>query len=341
MVAGAVAIVLLVNGLQIGLPQPAFVQDGSAWVPARAVLTAAGYEVRWEQEGNYILLLGADPPATIYLERSEVLIGELSERLTPPPRRVNGTFYLPATFFRLLAFEVQWEPEAKTLRLRKHAQKPRAVTISELIDEPLAYLGQRVQLACEYVELPGPGKRDCLVQDRKQTIRCILPASGPGASPGETIRGAIGVRINVIGRVKLSKFGSIYLDILELHQANGGAALSCVLNTDRARYRRDQTVLVEFAAYNQTRQAIKLGEPVTASLSIKDDSGGEVWRQGLVLPPSIVPGETELLSFRWESETDIKSGGYVLALESDMELWAHQVCFRIDEDVKRKDMPPR
>lgn len=341
MPAGVVAIILLVNGLQIGLPQPAFVQDGSAWVPARAVLAAAGYEVQWQQEGNCVLLSGAEPPATIHLQRAELVIGDRSERFSPPPRRVQGTLYLPAAFFRLLGFEVQWKSETKTLRLSRRPQEPSAVTIGELKAEPLAYIGQRVRLGCEYAESPGPGQRQFLVQDPEGEIRCVLPASGAGASPGEAIRGAGGVRIDVTGAVRLSKSASIYIDILELNRATGVAALSCGLNTDRATYHRAQPVLVEFAACNQTREALGLGADVIARLSIKHEAGPEVWQQELALPASMEPGETELVSFRWEPGPEVEPGGYVLELESDTELWAHQVCFRIEQGVKREGMPER
>ncbi len=341
MPAGAVAIILLVNGLQIGLPQPAFVQDGAAWIPGRAVLAAAGYEVQWQQEGNCVLLAGAEPPATIYLDRSEVVIGDRSERLRPPPRRVKGTLYLPVALFRLLGFEVEWEPEAKALRLSKWEQARGVVTIGELKADPPAYIGRRVRLGCEYVTLPGPGQRECLVQDREEMLRCVLPASGAGPSPGEAIRGAIGGRIDVMGEVRLFKSASMYIDILELHPTSGIAALSCGLNTDRASYPRGQVVLVEFSACNQTREAIGLGADVTAHLSIRDDAGGEVWQQELALPASMEPGETELASFRWEPGADVKPGRYVLGLESDMELWAHQACLRIEGSELRGGVPGR
>ncbi len=80
---------------------------------------------------------------------------------------------------------------------------------------------------------------------------------------------------------------------------------------------------------------------VKARLKIKDEAGREVWQQELRLPASIESGETELVSFRWEPGPEVEPGGYVLQLESDTELWAHQVCFRIEQGVKREGMPER
>ena len=99
-------------------------------------------------------------------------------------------------------------------------------------------------------------------------------------------------------------------------------------------------MLVDFSACNQTRDAIGLGADVRARLTIRNDAGGEVWQQELALPASMEPEETELASFRWEPGADVKPGRYVLGLESDMELWAHQACFRIERSELREEGVP-
>ncbi len=354
MLAGAVAVILLLNGLQIGLPQPAFVQDGRAWVPARAVLAAAGYRVQYLADRNCMVVSGHGPTATIYLNSRQVTLGQENRTLDGLPRHINGTLYLPAGFFPLIGMAMQWDAETKSLHLHTQRRAPVNVTIRQLKDEPFRYLGCCVQVLGEYAGPPPAGRSDWRLRGRYQLISCVFGEIEPVAAlPQPPLALPCGYRLEVVGKVGMSRDAALYLDILEIQQPPGLAALTCILSTARATYRPGEQVLIEVELSNHTDHPIELGSAVSAQLTIAKRSNlqyragqassptAQLWEQPLALPDAIQPGDTQVLTYRWAPDKEVEAGDCLLDLYTNTELWAHQWCFTIQDTLSAEGAQQR
>jgi len=360
MPAGAVAVILLLNGLQIGLPQPAFVQDGRAWLPARAVLTAAGYGVQYLADRNCMVVSGQGPTATIYLNSRQVTLGQENRTLAAAPRQINGTLHVPAGFFPLIGMALQWDAETKSLHLRTQQRTPVNVTIRQLKADPFRYLGRCVEVLGEYAGAPPAGRSDWRLRGRYELISCMFGEISPVAAlPQPPLALPCGYRLEVVGKVCMSKDAALRLDILEIQQPPGLAALTCILSTARATYRPGEQVLIEVELSNHTDHPIELGSSVSAQLTIAKRSNlqyragiegyplqrsepgvgrasrptAQLWEEPLVLPDAIQPVDTQVLTYRWVPDKQAEPGDYLLELYTNTELWAHQWCFTIQDTL--------
>jgi hypothetical protein len=110
-VTAAIAVALLINGVQIWLPRPAVLVGGAVWVPARAVCTQRGVDVTTTGSGaDRRLVLGVAGKSTSF-------------RLSPTPAAgaatlLSGTAYLPArTLATTLHGVVRWNADARILEM--------------------------------------------------------------------------------------------------------------------------------------------------------------------------------------------------------------------------------
>jgi len=333
MPATAAAVILLLNGLQIALPRPAFIQDGRAWVPARAVLQAAGYQVQLAADGTTLDLQRPGQAATVHLHTGRIVVGRDTKTLEPPPRNIQGALYLPAAIFPIIGMKMQWDAEAKALRLNTAQEVPTPVTIRELKDDPFRYLGRTVKLAAECTGTPHrTGSRQVcagrwLVRGKYDAISCEL-VQGQSAS---TLPPALphGYRLDIVATVRMYKDASLYLDIIELHEATGIGALTITITTDRAVYRQGEPLLVEVELANLTERPLQLAASGTPHLSISNRNNEQFWSQIIWFPATMQAAETQVLAFSWRPPPDIPPGDYVLDLYTNTEQWAHQWCFTI------------
>ncbi len=334
MPAGAVAVILLLNGLQIGLPQPAFVAQGRAWVPARSVLVAADCRVEYLAERNCLVVSGHGPTATIRLDSGQVSLGEQSRTLDDPPRQLNGTLYLPAGFFKLIGMGMQWDAESKSLRLQTRRRFPVSVTVRQLKDDPFQYLGRCVRVLGEYAGPPPAGQSDWRLRDRYELMPCVFGETGAAAAAPRLPLGLpCGYRVEVVAIVRMSKAATLYLDLLQIQQPAGLAGLSCVVSTARAGYRPGEPVLIEVELSNHTEHGIELPPTAKVYLSLADSDNRQLWQQALAVPEAVAAGATRFLRYRWAPDRQVATGRYLLELHSNTELWAYQWCFRIEEQA--------
>ena len=102
------ALVLMINGVQVELPAPAYLIGDYAFVPARAVFEKLGRQVHWDGAAQ-TLTVSAEGCAGYVLTvgRSEaVLAGGLLDRsplvLPAPPRIIGDLLYVPVRAVALI-----------------------------------------------------------------------------------------------------------------------------------------------------------------------------------------------------------------------------------------------
>ncbi len=139
----ALAIVLLINGVQITTPQPAILWGGAAWVPAKAVCTRVGAEVALESPGGLKLVAG-DRVCRLPLART---VADLSHN--PVALLIRGTAYVQAKVLAaLFKGRCAWSPATRTLALTVPWLGPpvEAAGAAQIVADPLSWYGRPVTL---------------------------------------------------------------------------------------------------------------------------------------------------------------------------------------------------
>jgi len=91
---GALAVALLLNGVQIVLPAPAFVDQGRTWAPARAVFERLGHKVQWNAAVQSMAIQLPGHAVVLQPGAAPILDGH-PLRTDLAARMVGGTIYLP------------------------------------------------------------------------------------------------------------------------------------------------------------------------------------------------------------------------------------------------------
>lgn len=327
---GAVAVILLLNGLQIAMPAPAFVLEGRAWLPARAVMSAAGWQVSYDAARDLLLLDdGPGPAAQIHGASSEATVGGQARSISAAPRRVADTLYLPADAFALLGMSPRWQSETRTVHLQTPQATVPVLSIRELKADPFVWLQREVTVVGEY---HGPLEAGTwLLRDREDALACRDASSvAREGLARERLPRQVGERFEVTGRVQMSSDASMLLDITESHPCTGPAAVTCAITTAREVYRIGQTVLIELEMANLTGAPIAVGLGQPASLAITDPSGEEVWSELLQMPQTVAVGYHVVTPHLCRLPENLTDGRYTLHLRPGRtELWAAQWCFTV------------
>lgn len=335
MPAGAVVVVLLLNGLQIALPGPAFLDDGRVWVPVRAVLEAAGFQVSWDADRELLTAEKTGWAARIDMARARVEAAGQTHAMDAPPRRVDGALLVPAGTLRNLLFGVDWESDRRTLRLVTARFGGAGLQIRRLLDRPLEYLGNQVTVAGECggpAESAGrsPDVVAWVLRDAYASITCHSPVVNGeiGWNP------RYGLRVEVSGRLGMAADGAVHIEVTSVKELSGAAGVACELATDRAAYGPDVAVIVELYVSNPTAEVIDLGAARRAGLSVVDTGNRVLWEQWVSLPQALQPGEEVEYAFVWEPPDERGTGPdgareCVLEMQSSADLWAVRRWFRI------------
>ncbi len=335
MPAGAVVVVLLLNGLQIALPGPAFLDEGRVWVPVRAVLEAAGFQVSWDADRELLTAEKTGWAARIDISRARVEAAGQTHAMDAPPRRVDGALFVPAGTLRNLLFGVDWEPDRRTLRLVTARFGGAGLQIRRLLDRPLEYLGNQVTVAGECGGPAGSAGRSpdvvaWVLRDAYASITCHSPVVDGeiGWNP------RYGLRVEVSGRLGMAADGAVHIEVTSVEELSGAAGVACELATDRAAYGPGVPVIVELYVSNPTAEVIDLGAARRAGLSVVDTGNRVLWEQWVSLPQALQPGEEVEYAFVWEPPDERGAGPdgareCVVEMQSSADLWAVRRWFRI------------
>ncbi len=336
MPGGAAVVVLLLNGLQIALPGPAFLEDDRVWIPARAVLEAAGFQVAWDANRNCLTAEKSGWVGRIDVAEARVQSGDRQmHAMEARPREIGGLLYVPAAAFRHLLFGVDFNAPRRTLSLVTARFGGAGLAPRSLLDRPLDYLGTQVTVSGES---GGPAERlargsDAVVwvlRDAYASIVCHSPLDDGQIAWNPRH----GLRVEVRGRLGMASDGSLYIQVAELRELDGVAAVACELATDRLTYTPGTPVLIELYVSNPTNRAIDLASGRRAGLSVADTSNRVLWEQWVDLPAALAPGELVEYSFLWEAPEQTGAGRdgvreCVLELHSNAGMWAVRRWFRV------------
>lgn len=234
---GMIAVVLLLNGVQVHLPAPALLVHGTACVPLRTVCERQGARVTPEPDGNAVFIHTAAGPVRLSLAQ------------TPPSPPSAAAFALQGVTYvsaRALADALggycRWSPDARTVTLDlpwlggpAQAASPEALAV-----DGLAWRGRPLTLQARH---PG-GMIDWLIQDIPPDL-----ASAPLSARGRPLR--------VFGRVRLDARAGAVIEPFHVASDPSHPSLS-VLIAPRELH-PGATGLVTVKMSNHTRAWMNLG----------------------------------------------------------------------------------
>ncbi|MCX7597700.1 MAG: BsuPI-related putative proteinase inhibitor [Armatimonadetes bacterium] len=316
-----VAVVALVNGVQINMPAPALLLEGRAWVPLRAVVQRLGYRV--EVGGGQVVVEGR------------------GVRLMPPEtRKIGAVTYVPARWLEKLGAKVAYNPAKRTVSLSAalsggqasggaaEGEKP---LLARIIEDPAAWADQAVTVRGECLGWrarplfpalafgPPRTRSDWVLRGDGGALYCT------GRLPAD-MTSKIGQRLDVQGTVRLAGRGWPYLEVVAMSRVSGHEGLCCCLTTGAATYGLTDNIALRLLVRNDGDEPVELKFPSgkTYDFFLRDVARRLIWRwsDGRVFTMAIVertlsPGESyevrEALDL--SSLADLRKGIYYLSAE--------------------------
>lgn len=353
---GALAVAVLLNGAQIVLPAPAFVEAGRTWAPARAIFQRLGHNVRWEPATQTMSLELGDRLAAFPLGATPTLNGR-PLRVELAARRVEGTVYVPLLALRELGLKVHWDPVARQALLT--AQLPtRSTSLIAILADPPAWNGQEVTLVGEYLgwtpdpfsfaTQPGPpvSSGDWVLHNEDGSLYC---SPGPAATPitataslspvtsplpDLTPYAALGQRLAVSGTIKLSSQAVPYLQFTHLARPEGAAGLTCRLVLDRQAYYPGQRVTFTLIVANPHPMRVALGPLTDWSLTVSAPDGNMYsWKESFdnstLAAHGLEGGKQATTVGEWLLPAEVPTGEYWIVAQLSADLGTYRQCFTV------------
>lgn len=296
--SGLVAVVLLLNGVQIDLPSPAGLLQGSVCVPLRSVCERAGATVEQRRSGAKTFVV-------LYAGRKTYQF-ECVTKLPPEGGSFcvmhGGTAYMPARrLAQLCGGLCVWQPAIRTLDLRLPwlGTGPVKTTCGEIREAPLRWRDKMVQVEGRNLGRSGahlsPAGRmpeeleDGFLLGADAAISCNTQEYA-ATVPVPTVFSSLGRPLRVTGRVGMDEYGLPRVKPLEIHDLSEEGRLSLWLSADRKQLSQEQTAQLELVVTNPGRRAIRA--PGELTLSVREPSGA-TWNQhaGLLSPTGLTSGD--------------------------------------------------
>ena len=336
---GALAVAVLLNGAQILLPAPAFVEQGRTWAPARAILQRVGHKVRWDPAQQAMTVELGGKLAVFALGEVPTLDGQpLPTELGA--RRVEGTIYVPLQALRALGLRVMWDEGGKQVLLRAPLGLA-APTLAAILADPLAWSEQEVSLVGEYLGWnpyrfsfatrggPPVSSGDWILHNEDGALYCspgpVTPDKPTTASlsqitsplPAFTPYAALGQRLSVTGTIKLTRQAVPYLEFARVSRPTGLAGVTCRLVLDRLQYRPGETVTWRVQIANPQATRVSLEGAAELLVSVADPEGSIfVVKRSLSAKTKegncLAPSEEIALEGSWELPATAAGGTYMI-----------------------------
>jgi hypothetical protein len=314
---GAMAVAVLLNGVQILLPAPAFVEQGRAWAPARAIFQRLNHKVTWEP-AQQAMTVESDGRSVVFVVGAVPALGGEASSTELAPRRVGGTVYLPLQALRTLGLRVLWEPAAKQVLLTAPLALP-APTLAAILADPLTWSDQEVTLTGEYLGWdaeafcyatrggPPVSSGDWVLHNEDGAIYCSPGSPAPtrpqtaslaqvtSPLPAFTPYAALGQRLSVTGVIKLTRQAVPYLQFSQISRPAGVSGLTCRLVLDKLQHRPGDLVTWRLQLVNPHATRVSLEGFDEFIVSVADPSGnisvltqslGSLTRESGALAPS-------------------------------------------------------
>lgn len=345
---GAIAVALLLNGSQILLPAPAFVDQGRTWVPARAVLERLEERVRW---------LPAARALEVRLRTGRTAVFPLAEAPAPPglahdtarcARRVGNTIYLPLVALRELGLGAHWDAPHKQALLQAPLALP-SPTLAAILADPPAWNCQPVTLSGEYLGWspepfcfatsagPPVSSGDWVLHNEDGAIYCSPAPDAGGAAaaaslarltsplPAFTPYAALGQRLAVSGLVRLTRQARPYLSFSSVTRPEGLEGLTCRLILGREAYAPGARVSWTLQLANPQATRVAVGAISVVDVTLAGPEGvAYITKQSF--PPK-TKGSMGLAA----GEELVIAASWVLPAEAPVGRWA--IAARLSEQV--------
>lgn len=292
----AIAVALLINGVQIWLPRPAVMLDGAVWVPARAVCA---------QRGVAVSMTGAAPNRRLVLQVGGKLTGyPISPTPTPASATlISGTAYLPARSLATALHGVaRWNAGSRSLELWLPwgGDGPELAEIGDLVSSGLDWRDRQVELTGRVAGRWGAG--GALPDDAfalrggRLDISCSTQELTGIVSVPPALS-AIGDSARVVGTATLDAAGLPVVKVLSATVPDARTPLRMWVAAERAVAEAGSQLWIEWRLENPTerpvllppeggRVTLEVSSPAVSSLRQALDLGP----QSLLRGPSIPPG---------------------------------------------------
>ena len=264
----AIAVALLLNGVQINMPAPALILDGRAWVPLKPVARRLGW--------------------TVQVAGAWAVVSRDDQHLrTNDCRLIHGHVYVPARWLKNLGAQVSWDPATRTVNLLA-ALPPSSeapVTIAKLMSDPAAWAGRMVSLVGEFLGFyanplwdalrfgPPVTTGDWVIRGEGGCLYCV--GKQPFDFPAQ-----LGRRLRVSGTVELTDRGCPFIRVASAQPLSGRDALCCCILTDAHRYRAGSPIKLRLLVRNDSAEPIELTFPTSQVYDFRllDSEGRKVWQ---------------------------------------------------------------
>lgn len=353
---GAFAVALLLNGAQILLPAPAFVEHGRTWAPARVVFERLGDKVRWDASQQAMLIQHGEQVAAFPLDATST-VNQEPLTVDATARRVAATVYVPLVALRALGLKVQWEPEGKRVLLTAPVSGPMP-SLAAILADPLAWNEQEVTLVGEYsgwdadafcfATRSGPpvGSGDWVLHNADGSLYCspAPPASANPAPPSLsrltsalpplTPYTALGQRFAVTGVVKLTPKAIPYLQFTRVSRPDGLAGVTCRLTLNRQQCDLGESVGYTIVLANPQPTRVVLGEQSEWLISVAAPQGNmfvakESFAPQTREPGALAAGEDVTLRGTWRLPADAQEGVYSITARLSDDVGTYRRCFAV------------
>lgn len=348
---GAFAVVLLLNGAQIMLPAPAFVDQGRVWAPAREVLQRLGLTVRWQSEPRAMVALRGDA-TLIFPEKPPPWPVPSNPAEAQYARRVGDLLYIPLLALRSVGTRIGWEPVARQVTLQQ--SDPGAVKLAAILNDPGAWAGRRVTVTGEYLgwdscpfsyaTAAGPPVAigDWVLADGDGAIYCSaatapVTPSAAGLAPVRhsppqlTPYLSLGRRLSVTGVVELAPSGVPYLLHEEVQLLRGKDGRTCYLALHQQELRPGDMLGWAVSIQNPGPEGFTLPENPHLLLSIALPGNVMVLRQGLGSRGLITAGDQMVVTGQWRVPDDTAAGTYAISVRLNDVLQSHVRHFQVTD----------
>lgn len=362
---GAFAVALLLNGAQILLPAPAFVEHGRTWAPARAIFQRLGDNVRWDTAQRAMIIQRGEQHAVFTVGASPILDGQ-AQHLDATARRVGDTIYVPLVALRALGLKVQWDSEGKSVHLKAPTQATQG-TLAAILADPLAWNDQEITLIGEYSgwdadpfcfatrQGPPVSSGDWVLHNEDGSIYCspdlgaVTPAAPSlthvtSALPPLTPYTALGQRFAVTGTIKFTSKAIPYLLFSTVRRPVGVAGVTRRLVLDRQEYEPGEKVAYTILLANPQPTRVVVGEQREWLVSISGPDGqmfvSKESFSGQAIPAgALAAGEQIVLRGAWTPLEDAAPGIYVIAARLNDEFGTYRRCFTVQSSREAAPRP--
>lgn len=353
---GALAVAVLLNGVQIMLPAPAFVDQGRTWAPARAIFQRLGHKVQWDPALQAMTLHLPGRPAVFQIGLPPTFGGQ-PMRTNLAAQRVGGTVYVPLLALRELGLRVHWDTAARQVILAAQRVTD-AASLAAILADPPTWNGEEVTLTGEYLgwtpdrfsfaTKPGPpvSSGDWVLHNEDGSIYCspgpvpaaplasasLTPVTSP--LPALTPYAALGQRFAVTGTVKLTRQAIPYLQFTRLGRPTGAAGLTCRLILSRQQYEPGQTLAYSLQVANPHPTRVPVAGAWEALISIVAPGGDmSVFKQSFPRKTTdaseLAAGQELTVPGTWVLPTDAASGDYWVAARLNDDVGTYRQCFTV------------